>query len=339
MKKTNLLLSIFLLIFGFEAVFGQYTDIINSNKPGFSESPYSVGTGVYQFESSLFLRNLNAENAFSIPKSFGVDLLFRTSFFLERLEINAQMAFQRDEIISTAIPSSRENVAGFGRFVIGAKYLLFQQEYEDKSKEVRSWVRRNAFDKKRLIPSVAIYVGMNTDFVSETYQTGSISPKFGILLQNDLSNNFNVITNLFYDKMGTDFSEFSYVITATQNFNERWSGFLENQTIFQQNFNHTNLGLGAAYLFNKNTQFNTSIRYIAEGQSVGSYVSLGVSYRIDKHEDDFVVNDEKEIKISDTPISRYNKKQNGFFKRISNIFKKKDKRNSKRKITYKKRNN
>jgi hypothetical protein len=266
----------------------------------------------------------------------GIDFMFRTSFFLERLELNAQMDFQRDELISTVNPSERMNVTGFGRFVIGAKYLIFQQEYEDKSKEVRSWVRRNAFDKKRLIPSVAVYVGMNTDFVSENYKTGSISPKFGILLQNDLTNDFNLITNVFYDKVGTNFSEFSYIITATQNFNERWSGFVENQTIFQQNFNHTNIGGGIAYLFTKNMQFNVTARYLTEGRASGFYGSVGVSYRIDKHVDSYVEIDDNKNEISDTPISRYNKKQGGFFSRI---FGSKNKNKSNRKRTKKRRNN
>ena len=336
MKKLKIFFATLILFWGSESVFGQYTEVINSNKPGFSESPYSVGTGVYQFENSLFLKNLNTKNLFSIPKSFGFDMLFRTSFFLERLELNAQMSLQNDQIFSTINPTEKMNVTGFGRFVIGAKYLIFEQKYEDKSKEVRSWVRRNGFDKKRLIPSVAVYAGINTDFVSENYKTGSMSPKFGILLQNDLTNEFNLITNIFYDKVGTDFPEFSYIITATQNFNQRWSGFLENQTIFQENFNHTNIGGGLAYLFTKNMQFNASARFLAEGSASGLYGSLGVSYRIDKHKDSFVNVDDNGNEISDTPISRYNKKQESLFSRIFGL---KNKKKSNRKKSKKRRNN
>lgn len=339
MRKPKILLAFLILFLSFKSAFGQYTDVINSNKPGFSESPYSVGTGVYQFENSLFLRNLNTKNPFSIPNSFGLDVFFRTSFFLEKLELNAQMSLQNDQVYSTLNPSEKIDVSGFGKFIIGAKYLIFEQKYEDKSKEVRSWVRRNAFDKKRLIPSVAIYAGVNTDFVSENYKTGSMSPKFGILLQNDLTDDFNLVTNFFYDKMGTDFPEFSYIITATQNFNERWSGFVENQTIFQENFNHTNIGGGLAYLFTKNIQFNASARFLAEGRANGFYGSLGVSYRIDKHKDSFVDLDNNGNKISDTPINRYNKKKEGFFSRIFSVFKKKETRKSTRKKSKKRRKN
>ena len=171
MKKQVLKCFLLIFLFGFSSVYSQYTEVINSNKPGFSESPYSVGTGVYQFESSIFLKNTSIEPTFSRPQSLGFDMLFRTSFFLEKLELNAQVSYQRDKIAFKNIFTSHYFTTGLGKFTIGAKYLLFQQEYEDKSKEVRSWKRRNAFDKKRLIPSVAIYAGINTDYVNDIYKT------------------------------------------------------------------------------------------------------------------------------------------------------------------------
>ena len=60
---------------------------------------------------------------------------------------------------------------------------------------------------------------------------------------------------------------------------------------------------------------------------------LGISYRIDKHQDSYKELDEngKQIK-KDTPITRFNNKQKvGFFSRIFSIFKKKDKKRSTRK--------
>ena len=148
MHKPKLNLFLILILFSFPSIYSQYTEVINSNRPGFSESPYSVGKGVYQFESNLFLRNTSIEPTFSIPKSLGVDLLFRTSFFLEKLELNAQVTYQNDKVAFKNVFTSDYNTSGFSNFTIGAKYLVFQQEYEDKTKEVRSWKRRMAFDKK-----------------------------------------------------------------------------------------------------------------------------------------------------------------------------------------------
>ncbi|WP_088323186.1 transporter [Polaribacter tangerinus] len=314
----------------FTAVYGQYTDVINSNKPGFSESPYSVGSGVYQFESNLFYKKTNITPTFSTPESLGIDFLFRTSFFLEKLELNAQLTYQQDEIAFKNIFTSSYNTNGFSRMTVGAKYLLYQQKYEDKSKEVRSWKRRNAFDKKRLIPSVAIYLGLNTDAVNSVYKKGKMSPKVGVLLQNNLTTNFNIITNFYYDNIGTKFEEFSYIITATHNFGNQWSAFFENQTVYLTPQTNSNLGLGFAYLFHRNLQINTAARLIYEGVSQGYYVGLGASYRIDHYKDSFIELNAAGKPLKDTPISRYNKRQNSFFNRLFSIFKKKGTTNRKR---------
>ena len=202
MNRLHLFIMSFFI--GSVVVFAQYTDIINSNKPGFSESPYSVGKGIYQFESNIFLRNTSITNTFSKPQSLGVDILFRTSFFLDKLELNAQLTYQKDKIAFKNIFTSYYFTSGLSRMTIGGKYLVYQQTYKDKSKEIRSWKRKNAFDITRLIPSVAVYLGMNTDFVNDIHKTGSITPKVGVLLQQNLTQYFNVITNFYYDNIGTD---------------------------------------------------------------------------------------------------------------------------------------
>ncbi len=310
---------------GSVTVFAQYTDVINSNKPGFSESPYSVGKGVYQFESNVFLRNTAITSTFSKPQSLGIDLLFRTSFFLDKLELNAQLTYQKDKVAFKNIFTSQYFTSGLSNMTIGAKYLVYQQAYKDKSKEIRSWKRKNAFDLARLIPSVAVYLGMNTDFVNDIHKTGSITPKMGLLLQQNLTQDFNVITNFYYNNIGTDFAQYSYIITLTQSFSNRWSAFFENQMVFQKDQDNLDLGAGLAYLYSRNLQFNTSARLLFEGKTQGYYAGLGVSYRINKHQDPFKELDNEGGNLKETPISKYNKKQSNFFNRFLNIFRKKAK--------------
>ena len=185
MKKTTLQyrLTFFLVASCFLGVHAQYTNVINSNKPGFSESPYSVGTGIYQFESNLFYQDMRVATAKNAPQSLGIDLLFRTSFFLEKLELNStHLTYQRDQVNPNNTLATNDFMSGLSNATIGAKYLVFQQEFTDKTKEVRSWKRRNAFDKKRLIPSVAVYAGFNTNFLGDPYKASKVSPKLGSLI-------------------------------------------------------------------------------------------------------------------------------------------------------------
>ncbi|SDS21500.1 Putative MetA-pathway of phenol degradation [Polaribacter sp. KT25b] len=336
MKNRKLKLFSLLFLLGFCSIYGQYTEVINSNKPGFSESPYSVGKGVYQFESNLFLRNNNIEPTFSVPNSFGFDMLFRTSLFFEKLELNTHVSYQKDKIVPNDISIPDYSTSGFREFTIGAKYLIFQQEYKDKSKEIRSWKRKHAFDINRLTPSIAIYVGINTDFINDIYKMGSISSKIGLLFQQDLSTDFNLVSNFYYDKIGTEFFDYSFIITATYTFGNRWSTFFENQTEFQEHQNTTNFGTGLAFLYNKNLQINSSARYYLDGREQGFYAAFGVSYRIDKHKDSFKEKNNSRTKVGNTPISSYNKKEKGFFSRIFGIFAKKK---TTRKRPKRKRNN
>ena len=326
MKKTTLhyRLTFFFVASCFLGVNAQYTNIINSNKPGFSESPYSVGTGIYQFESNLFYRDMSIEPTFSQPQSLGIDLLFRTSFFLEKLEFSTQLSYQRDKVAFNNVFTSSEFTSGLSNATIGAKYLVFQQEFTDKNKEIRSWKKRTAFDKKRLIPSVAVYAGFNTNFLGDLHKATNVSPKLGVLLQNDLSNDFNVITNFYYDKMGTDAAEFSYIITATYSFSDRWSTFFENQGVFKKERKDTNIGTGIAYLLTTNLQVNASARSMFEGNSKGYFTSLGVSYRINRHRDSYIELDDNGNPIEESPEDEFNKKKKNFFGRIFSIFKNKD---------------
>ena len=90
-----------LLLLLAEFSYGQYTEVINSRRPGFSDTPYSVGTKVYQVEAGLFYKNVGnylyydplLEESFSYSgSSFGSDIMLRTGQFFERLEFSLDMA-------------------------------------------------------------------------------------------------------------------------------------------------------------------------------------------------------------------------------------------------------
>ena len=317
---------VFFILFS-QTLLAQYTNIINSNRPGFSESPYSVGTRVYQLETSLFYRSTDIHPTFSRPQSYGVDFLFRTSFFKEKLELNLNLAYQNEQISFQNIFNSSYYKNGIGKFTVAAKYLIYEQKYTDKSKEIRSWVERNRFDFKRFIPTVAAYVGINTGVPDDVFVTKDFSPKAGVLLQNDLSDNFNIITNLYYDRIGTELPEFSYIITATYSFSPRWSIFIENQSMFDKFKYQSNIGSGIAFLYNRNIQINSSVRLLADSFTSGYYTSFGASYRFDRHIDKVTKLDENGTPIDDKKFKVKKRKFfNRLFGKVRNVFSKKSKR-------------
>jgi hypothetical protein len=309
----------FFFLWSFFLANAQYTSVINSNRPGLSESPYSIGTGVYQLEMGIFQNSSKIVRTFTIPNSFGTNLFFRTSFFKEKLEFNTNISFQKDKVAFKNVFTSHYFTTGLSKLTIGAKYLVFQQEHEDKSKEVRSWKRRHAFDWKRAIPSVAVYAGINTNFVNDIHKSGGMSPKIGVLLQNNLSKKLNIVTNIFYDYIGTDFTELSYIVTGTYALNEEWSTFIEHQGAYSKYQTNNNFGGGVAYLANSHFQIDASTRVNFNGKTTESYAAIGFSFRLDRHVPDFKLIDANgnEI-IEEMPVVR---KKKNFINKVFNFFK------------------
>ncbi|SNR52024.1 Putative MetA-pathway of phenol degradation [Lutibacter agarilyticus] len=303
MKRV--LFALFILI-SFQNIHAQYTDIINSKRPGFSESPYGVGTDVYQFEAGLFYRDSNTKNLFESTNTFGGELFFRFSKFIERLEVNLNVAYQGDELNYPLDIS--EKISGISDLRFGAKYLIYEQKYTDKSKEIRSWKARNSFDTKRLIPSVGIYGGVNTNFLSEDYKKEGITFKGAVLLQNDFSDRLVLLTNLIVDEITTENMLYSYIVTMTYAINHRWSFFIENVGKYQKTYtNNYQLGTGAAYLFSPNLQLDASVRTNLVAEYSYVYASAGVSWRLDRHQDAL---------IQTNAPTRKAKNKRGFFSRL-----------------------
>jgi hypothetical protein len=315
-------IGVFLFLIGcFHMGSAQYTEIINSKRPGFSDSPFSVGTNVYQVEAGLFYKDignylfkdpeLQIANRYS-SQTFGTDVSFRVGKFLDKLELDLDMAFvyeSRDYSLPQVINISK---LGLSKLTIGAKYLVYMPTYEDKSKEIRSWKKRNSFDKKRLIPAVGIYAGLNTNFLTELYKNpDGISPRFAVFTQNNLSGKLIVLTNLIADNMFTAYTEYSFIATTTYSLSAKVSVFGEGQVFQRKDVpNDYQFGIGGAYLLNKDMQVDGSARFINDERGDHTFlVGMGFSWRLDKHEDQFKL-------IGSNGDLTDKKKEGNFFSRL-----------------------
>ena len=315
-------IGVFLFLIGcFHMGSAQYTELINSKRPGFSDSPFSVGTNVYQVEAGLFYKDignylfkdpeLQIANRYS-SQTFGSDVSFRVGKFLDKLELDLDMAFvyeSRDYSLPEVINISK---LGLSKLTIGAKYLVYMPTYEDKSKEIRSWKKRNSFDKKRLIPAVGIYAGLNTNFLTELYKNpDGISPRFAVFTQNNLSGKLIVLTNLIADNMFTAYTEYSFIATTTYSLSAKVSVFGEGQVFQRKDVpNDYQFGIGGAYLLNKDMQVDGSARFINDERGDHTFlVGIGFSWRLDKHEDQFKL-------IGSNGDLTDKKKEGNFFSRL-----------------------
>ena len=178
-------------------VFAQYTDVINSNRPGVSRSAFSVGTNVVQFELGPYYISEKRTPATTYKvDGLGVDFAARYGLLLEELEGNGEGTFQNDTKTFTTGITAEDKRTNFKYLTVGAKYLIFDPyKNADDKPNLYSWKANHQFKWKTLIPAVSVYAGANYDtknnpFVAPTVE--GFSPKVMLATQHNFNGGFGV---------------------------------------------------------------------------------------------------------------------------------------------------
>lgn len=290
----NPIKSTLFLIFGLIAThaFSQYTDVINSNRPGASQSAFSVGTKVAQLEVGPYIiKEERKPSPMYEVSGFGADFAARYGLIWEELELNFSGTYQNDTFTNISSTfSSEEKRSNFKSLTFGAKYLVFDpyKNSEDDKPNLYSWKANHSFKWKSLIPAIAVYAGVNFDTKNNPYTASGIegfSPKVMIATQNNFSGGWVLITNFIKDRIGTDQSDFSYILTLTHSFSPQWVVFGETQGIKSDFYADNLFRVGGAYLWNKDFQLDTALTFNTKDTPSVFSVNLGASYRLDFHKD------------------------------------------------------
>ena len=288
--KKHLLILITFIFFISNKISAQYTEIINSNRPGDSQSAFSVGANVIQIETGAFLLNEKHELLDNKVKGMGLNLMLRYGLILEELEIQVSGVYQNDKFTDMRSNIDTEyNRSNFKKFKIGAKYLVYDPyKNRDDSPNLYSYWANNKFKWNSLIPAVSVYAGINIDGKNNPYTAHGIkgvSPTFTIATQNNFSNNFVLITNLILERIGTNQNDFEYITTLTYAINSQWVSFIEAHGINSDFYAENMLKFGAAYLSNENLQLDASLIINFKDTPKIFYINFGGSYRFDLHKD------------------------------------------------------
>lgn len=287
-----------LLLIAFMAAFhglqAQYTDVINSNRPGKANGAYAVGRGVIQAEAGLLIEQQDHSLLDTESGILGLDVALRYGLLFESLELQWEGIFQSQNI-TYVNTGTTERFTDFYRNRVGLKYLLYDR-YKDPERNkpnLYSWRANNVFRLKNLIPSVAVYAGANFVLGDNPFYPGepTFSPRAMVSTQSRLSPRFVLITNIAYDRIGTDFPEWSYIISLSHAFrNPKWSTFLENQGIQSDRYSDALLRGGIAYLIGPNFQADFLLGASFKSTPSRIFFGSGISYRIDNHKDPLINN-------------------------------------------------
>lgn len=280
-----------LLFFSTSVFYGQYTEMINTNQPGGSQGAFSVGTKVLQFETGFTFGGEKHRLLNTDANIFNWDYSVRYGVWREELEISLMGSFQRNVIDFTTGTAENLTIANFRSNVLGAKYLIYDP-YKKRDLEgpnLYSWKKNNRMQWEDLIPAVAIYAGANFDFADNAllpYSEATISPKVVLSTQNNFVGGFVLVTNIFADRITTDFPTYGYVVTLTHATNRYFSIFIENQGFKSDFYADQLLRGGAAVLINEDLHIDGSLTLNFKDTPSLFYGRIGVAYRFDMHEKD-----------------------------------------------------
>ncbi|NRD21484.1 transporter [Winogradskyella eckloniae] len=287
LKSTLIVLTAFACHFAH----AQYTEVINSNRPGVSKSAFSVGTGIVQFEAGAYtVKEEHALRNYEVS-GFGLDFALRYGLLFEQLELSLDGIYQNDTFTDyNGLVPDEDSRSNFKHFTIGAKYLVYDpyKNAEEAKPNLYSYHANRKFNWKSLIPAVSIYAGANFDSERNPYTDfgiEGISPKIMIATQNNFNGGWVFVMNLIKDRIGTDQSDFSYILTLTHSFTPQWVVFGETQGI-QSDFYADNIfRFGGAYLWTRDFQLDANIAFNTKDTPTVFNIAFGASYRLDFHKD------------------------------------------------------
>ena len=303
-------LSILISIFGFFVLYGQYTDQINSNRPGASIGAFSVGKNVVQFEGGTELRSYK-HRSYNNSK-VDANLFFlsvRYGLLSEKIELTYDGVYEFDKIENLLInPSSINKRKGFLNNFLGIKYLIYDPFKKERKINVYSWKANNGFKLRDLLPAVSLTIGGNLILEKEnSFPYGnvfdelrpplffgipredsmepSITGKATLATQSHFFGRWVFVTNFIYNRISSQFPEFSYIITLTHTINKKWSAYIETQDFSSDLYKDQIFRAGAAYLFNDDLQFEATLGSNTKNSPSIFFFNLGASYRLDFHKD------------------------------------------------------
>ena len=269
----------------------QYTEVINSNRPGVSRSAFSVGTNVAQLEvGPYFLKEKRTPVTSYEVSGFGIDFAARYGLLLEELELNIEGTYQNDTKTYFSSITAEQDRSNFKTIALGAKYLVYdpnKNAAEDKP-NLYSYHANYKFKWKSLIPAVAVYAGVNFDTKNNPYTAPGvegISPKVMLVTQNNFAGGWVFVMNFIKDRIGSDQSDFQYILTLTHSFSPKWVIFGEAQGIKSDFYADNLFRFGGAYLLSKDFQFDTAVTVNTKDTPSVFSVNFGASYRLDFHKD------------------------------------------------------
>lgn len=271
--------------------YGQYTEVINSNRPGVTIGAFGVSKSILQIEygfqgisSTHSVKNYKANS-----NQYELDI--RKGVLNDNLELFVNARFtQSDSTVNKLTTSYRRQVNDLSQLRIGLKYLLWDP-YKGTNlgeRNIYSWRANKVIRLRNFIPSIALWASTSFNLKDNAFMNNPMVSKFspaaGIITQSQLNDYWTWTNNAFVfnllDKPAFYYDIRSSVIKGFKN--SRWSIFIEQNAIYGDQYADLILRSGVAYLSYENLQFDLYAGYNVKSTPRLLSLGFGGSFRIDK---------------------------------------------------------
>lgn len=285
--------SLFLL--GGISMSAQYTETINSNRPGNSQGAFAVGRDVLQLETGIRFGQNDHSLRNTQTTLYGIDYALRYGVGFEQLEISWIGSFLASNVtIPSGVGEYEMKYSNFESNTLGFKYLIYDPYKKRMLEEpnIHSWKAKYRFRWRNLIPVVSMYAGANLMFGDNPYllpNEPNISPKAALVTQHNYGR-WVLVMNFIADKFISDYPTYAGIFTLTHSLNGHMALFGEYQAIKSDYYSDDIFRAGGAYLFGKNFQIDLAGLVNFKDTPSRWQVAVGLSYRLDMHNvDEFII--------------------------------------------------
>ncbi len=235
----------------------QTATVIRTDRPGQAIVPYTVGKNFFQIQSGI--EKSSYSHAGTQNKKFNLDSTLKWGLS-EKLELNTSVVYQQHGLIQNATDSHR----GWSDLQAGFRYNLISTH-------------------KGLVPALGLQLRIHTDLVESLYHKNRMTPSLMISSHHEVISLISWTNNLGLSYAdGFDHSlSYSYVSNISFPITESFGSFVEVFGQIQDQKISFNADTGLAYLLTNNFQWDASVGYGDNDQTIFYFFSTGLSYRAD----------------------------------------------------------
>lgn len=249
--KIQLLFFLFLLSF-FSAK-GQFSETIQSGRPGQAIGPFTVGKNVFQLQTGVTYNQLQPSQS-NQSKVWLHNTVLRFGVF-ERFEINGLFNWQTEKQTSS---TGSDRQSGISNTQIGGRFHLLQGQ--------------------GAIPAIGIQGRLLLKAQSKAYQRQKLGANVVLVTTNQVTSWLSLNSNWSIEWSGNGDDPLDlYILNASFSITEKLGGFIEvygELTSFTTNYDG-----GFAYLLSNNTQLDFSAGWQGQNSLENWFLDFGLSWR------------------------------------------------------------